>query len=262
MIETIIEVIILVILAFCIGIFISTASGTAATLLIPVLTIFLGYSNHNSIGTSLAFDSFIGLTAGLIYLKNKKIDLKSSAILVLFGVTGSIIGSQFTTQAPETGLKIFFAFFLLFIGFNFARRGIRKNVEYFNKKIKFSFLRKNKTFSFILLGVLVGVMSGFSGLGSGRTIAVILIFVLAYDFHTAVGTSLIMMFFIAGTGALNHAYNGGIMYDTLAVLVIPGLLGSLIGSKYANKIDEDKLARIAGLIIFTFGLIIFLNALF
>jgi uncharacterized protein len=256
-----IEILILVLISLGIGIFVSTASGTAATLLIPILTIVLGYKTHNAIGTTLAIDSMMGLTAGLIYLKNKNVDLKSSAFLILFGVTGSIIGSQFTSKAPEVGLKLFIGIFILFVGFNFARNGVKKNVEYINKKLKFNFFKEHKFLSFLFMGILVGFISGFSGLGGGRIIAVILIFVIGYSFHKAVGTSLFMMFFIAGTGAVSHGIQGEILLDKLPFLVIPAIIGALIGSKYANKIDEDKLARIAGVIIFSFGIIIIVNSL-
>ncbi len=256
------EIFILILISLGIGIFVSTASGTAATLLIPILTILFRYKTHDAIGTTLALDSIMGLTAGLMYLKNKNVDLKSSAFLILFGITGSVIGSQFTSSAPEAGLKLFIGIFILFVGFNFARRGVRKNVDFVNKKLKFSFFKKNKFLSFLIFGVLVGIISGFSGLGGGRIIAVLLIFVIGYSFHKAIGTSLFMMFFIAGTGAISHGIKGEILLGKLPFLIIPGVIGALIGSKYANKIDEDKLARIAGVIIFSFGVIIIINSLF
>jgi len=81
---------------FVSGIFVGAASGTAASLMIPILTVFMGFPLYRSIGTSLFVDCMIGVTAGMVFLKNKNIDIKSSKILIITGVTGAVVGSQFT----------------------------------------------------------------------------------------------------------------------------------------------------------------------
>lgn len=260
MIELGLPLILLTIVGFCIGIFISTASGTAATLLIPLLTLGLGHSTPQSIGTSLALDSIIAGTAAVIYIKHKQIDLKSTAVLVCFGIIGSLLGSQFTTSAPETVLKIIIGCFLVFIGFSFARKGVKKNITYLQRNIKITFLQNHTMVSLLILGLIVGTMSGFIGIGGGRIITIILIFILGYRFHQAVGTSLIIMFFIAGTGAISHGLQQDILPSIIGLLSIPVFIGTVLGSMYANQIDEVKLSRIAGIIIFIFGLTIIITA--
>lgn len=261
MLDPILSIIILAIIGFCIGIFISTASGTAATILIPILTIGFGYSTSDSIGTSLAIDCIIAFTAAVIYIKHKQIDLKSTSILVLFGILGSLIGSQFTTSAPENLLKIVIGFFLIFIGFTFARRGIKQNMSAIQDTINFAALQKHTFLSLFILGLLVGTISGFVGIGGGRMITIILIFILGYRFHQAVGTSLIIMFFIAGTGAISHGVKQELVTTIFGILLIPVIIGTILGSRYANQINEVKLSRIAGVIIFLFGIIIIITSL-
>lgn len=249
-------IVLLLLFGFGSGIFVGTAAGTAASFLIPGLTILIGYSTHEAIGTSLAVDCIIGIIAGYTFIKNKYVNLKSSFLLVIAGILGSLIGSSFTSKAPEWILNIAIGCFLLFIGFNFVRKGVKKNVNVIEEKINFSFFRHHHLFSFLLLGSIIGVMSGFIGIGGSRMLSLILIFVMGYSLHQAIGTSLVMMVFIAGSGAINHGFHGEIVIPAFFILAISATIGAFIGSHLANKINEERLARIVGIIIFLLGLII------
>jgi len=82
---------------------------------------------------------------------------------------------------------------------------------------------------------------------------------LGFSLHQAIGTSLIMMIFIAGTGALSHGFNEDINVTGLFLIGLFAAIGSYIGSHYASTVNEDTLARIVGIIIFVLGIIIILN---
>lgn len=260
MIDPILTIILLIFVGLGIGIFISTSSGTSATILIPVLTIGLGYSPSYSIGTTLAIDTIIAITAAVFYLRYQQINVKSITVLVTFGILGSILGSQYTSEAPESILKVIIGIFLIIIGYNFARRGVQQSFGNLQHKIHIKVLRKNKNFSLLILGLIVGTISGFVGIGGGRMITIILLFILGYHFHQAVGTSLVIMIFIAGTGAISHGLQAEILFHILAILIIPVIVGTILGSNYANKINEEKLSRVAGFIILLFGMIIFISS--
>jgi len=252
-------IVILLLFGFGSGLFVGTAAGTAASFLIPGLTILLGYSTHEAIGTSLAVDCVIGIIAGYTFIKNKYVNLKSVFLLVVAGVLGSILGSTFTSEAPEGILNIMIGFFLLFIGFNFIRNGIKKNVDGLEQKINFSFFRNHHLFSFLLLGGIIGGLSGFIGIGGSRMLSLILIFVMGYSLHQAVGTSLVMMVFIAGSGAVNHGFQGEIVFSAFLILGLSAGIGAFLGSQLASKINEELLARIVGSFIFLLGVIIMIK---
>ncbi|MEF8879523.1 MAG: sulfite exporter TauE/SafE family protein [Candidatus Thermoplasmatota archaeon] len=262
MLDSIIEILILVFFAMGVGVFVSTAAGTSGTLLIPFLTIFFGYSAYKVIGSSLTVDCIIGVVAGLIYLKNEDIEIRPTLLLPLFGVIGALIGSQFTSSTPEFGLKVLIGVALIFIGVNFVIKGVRKNVDYLHSKLDFQYFKRHKTFSFVFLGIIVGFISGFIGLGGSRMIAFVLIFVMGYGFRESVGMSMIMMIFIAGTGAISHSLGGEINFIIVVIAGVGAATGALIGSNFAHRIDEEKLSRIAGLIIAFIGLFMIIKTFF
>ncbi|MBR3132821.1 MAG: sulfite exporter TauE/SafE family protein [Clostridia bacterium] len=73
------------------------------TVLIFLLTLFGGLSQHFSQGTNLIFFIPTSIVAIYINYKNKNIDFKCSLYVILFGVLGSIIRWNF-------GNKSFFFF--------------------------------------------------------------------------------------------------------------------------------------------------------
>ena len=64
------------------GLFVGIVSGTSGTIMIPCLTIFIGYSVHSVFGTSLLIDCVIGGAAGLILPRNGNVDFKLVIVLV------------------------------------------------------------------------------------------------------------------------------------------------------------------------------------
>jgi len=255
-------IILLIVCGFGSGVFVSLSSGTAISIMIPCLTILLSYSIYLAIGTSLIVDCVIGAVAGIIFLKNGNVDLRSGFLLAITGIVGALIGSRFTGGTPGSGLGAFIAIFLIITGVNFIIKGIQKPIDFIEKKLTLKFFKKNKVPFLIFFGLIIGMVSGFSGMGGSRMVAIVLIFILGYNIHTAIGTSLIMMVFIAGSGAIGHAINSEVIYEAALILVPAAALGALSGSLVANRINEDKLGRIVGVIIIILGVIILYNTFF
>lgn len=238
------------------GLSVGMGSGTAGPIIIPCLTLLAGVSIHQAIGTSLLVDCVIGGVAGFLFFLNGHVNLRTAALLVIPGVTGGLLGSHFTAAASESGLNAFLGLLLLMLGVNFIINGIQKNLDFVQNRVRFKWFKKHKILFFIVFGFLLGALSGFLGIGVGAIIALTLIFVVQYDIHTAIGTSLVIMTFIAGSGALGHLFNGEITFGVAWTALISAGLGAASGSFFANKINADFLGRCIGAVILIFGIII------
>ena len=248
---------VLLIAGFASGLFVSICSGTVAGYMIPTLTVFLGKSIHKSIGTSLFIDSIVALIAGLVFLRNGKIKLKPVILILVSSVIGGFIGSFFTSSVPETGLTIYIGVMLLLFGINVLYNGVQKNVDFVKSKYSFSFFKKYKIPLFVISGFITGIMSGFTGFGGSFFIAIGLIFILDYDLHTAIGTSLLVMFFLAASASIGHIIKDNFLLDAALIAGIAALFGAALGSFISNKINEEKLGKIIGLIMLLLGIAIF-----
>ena len=89
-----------------------------------------------------------------------------------------------------------------------------------------------------------------TGLAGGVLMLMVLTMVLGMDTKLAVGTSSLVMTLVALTGAVSHVGMGA------QVELLPGLvvtiactLAAMISAKFANRVDEKTLNRVAGLVL-------------
>ena len=86
------------------------------TLLIPILTIFLGIEQHLAQGINLIVFVPMSLFALIIHCKNKLVDFKVGIPIILSGIITSICGSLLATKLNNDILRKLFGGFLLLVG--------------------------------------------------------------------------------------------------------------------------------------------------
>jgi hypothetical protein len=82
----------------------------------------------------------------------------------------------------------------------------------------------------VLLGFLVGLVSGATGIGGGTLLAPFLMFVLKVDPFVSVGTDLFVSVVTKGVGSLIHKRAGNVEMSSIVPLCIAGLLGAIGGA--------------------------------
>ena len=103
-----------------IGILAGVLSGLVGVgggiIMVPLLVMFFGFNQHEAQGTSLAVLA-VPVTAVAVfnYYKEGQINLKYAAIIALFFVLGSIVGSKFALTLDQKVLKKIFAVVLVVI---------------------------------------------------------------------------------------------------------------------------------------------------
>ena len=103
-----------------IGILAGVLSGLVGVgggiIMVPLLVMFFGFNQHEAQGTSLAVLA-VPVTAVAVfnYYKEGQINLKYAAIIAVFFVLGSIVGSKFALTLDQKVLKKIFAVVLIVI---------------------------------------------------------------------------------------------------------------------------------------------------
>jgi len=103
-----------------IGILAGVLSGLVGVgggiIMVPLLVMFFSFNQHEAQGTSLAVLA-VPVTAVAVYnyYKAGQINLKYAAIIAVFFVLGSIVGSKFALTLDQKTLKKIFAVVLLLI---------------------------------------------------------------------------------------------------------------------------------------------------
>ena len=86
------------------------------TLLIPILTIFLGFAQKNAQGINLIAFIPMSLVALVIHMKNKLVDFRVGIPIICSGLLFSVGGSYLASLLNNDILKKIFAVFLLLVG--------------------------------------------------------------------------------------------------------------------------------------------------
>ncbi len=103
-----------------IGILAGVLSGLVGVgggiIMVPLLVMFFSFNQHEAQGTSLAVLA-VPVTAVAVfnYYKAGQINLKYAAVIAVFFVVGSIVGSKFALTLDQKLLKKIFAVVLLVI---------------------------------------------------------------------------------------------------------------------------------------------------
>lgn len=86
------------------------------TLLIPIMTLFLGIDQHLSQAINLLVFIPTGILAVIIHAKNKLIDFKMFFILIIPAVCSAVGFAFLANQLESNVLKIIFGIFLICVG--------------------------------------------------------------------------------------------------------------------------------------------------
>jgi uncharacterized protein len=108
----------LIILGICAGILSSMVGIGGGIVIVPVLVMAFGLSQHSAQGTTLAMLSFpVALIGAVNYYKKGFVDWRFALILAVGFVIGGYIGSKIALDMPEKSVKRFFACLMLVVAF-------------------------------------------------------------------------------------------------------------------------------------------------
>lgn len=86
------------------------------TLLIPILTIFLGFAQKNAQAINLLVFVPMAIVSLIIHIKNKLVDFRVGIPVILSGIIFSIGGSIITNLIDNGVMRKIFGGFLLIVG--------------------------------------------------------------------------------------------------------------------------------------------------
>jgi hypothetical protein len=111
------------------------------------------------------------------------------------------------------------------------------------------------TFLYILLGLMVGVLSGIVGIGGGIMIVPALVYLFHMTQHKAQGTSIAALLAPAGALAFWEYYKAGNVDIKAGALIALGfLVGGYFGGLWAQHLSELVLRRVFGTLLVIIGI--------
>ncbi|MDD3430359.1 MAG: sulfite exporter TauE/SafE family protein, partial [Oscillospiraceae bacterium] len=177
-----------------------------------------------------------------MWAREKNVDTRTGTPLAIGAALGGLAGKQLFGKladlfANPNTVGAVQAACLLFITLG--------TLIYTLKADKIHTHQVRKVMPCIIIGTVLGLCSGFLGIGGGPINLVVLYFFFSMDTKTAAGNSLYIILFSQTASFLNTIFTGSIPQVTLITLilmVIGGILGGLAG-RTLNKKLTDKATR-------------------
>jgi uncharacterized membrane protein YfcA len=217
-----------------VGLSLGLVGGGGSILAVPLLVYLVGVSSpHVAIGTS-AIAVAATATANLAFhARARNVKWRCALILSAAGVVGAFLGSSVGKAIDGQRLLALFAVLMMVVAVLMVRSqgivgdsSVRLSRENFPKLVSFGFA--------------VGALSGFFGIGGGFLIVPALVIATGMPILNAVGSSLVAVTAFGLTTAANYALSGLVDWTLAALFVVGGILGGLLGARFANMLAGRK----------------------
>lgn len=217
-----------------------------------MLLYLVGLSPHSAIGTGAlavsasAFVNFAG------HARVGNVRWAPAATFAVSGVLGAVLGSSVGKGLDGQRLIVWFAGMMIFIGVLMLKT--RKNCDGVHASMTPPIIAK-----VIVVGLAVGVLAGFFGIGGGVLIVPGLILATGMPMINAIGTSLLAVGAFGLATALNYATSGMVDWPVAGEFISGSFVGGWLGMRTAGHLAHQRntLNRVfAGLVFVVAGYIL------
>jgi uncharacterized membrane protein YfcA len=253
-----IELILIACVALVIGLSLGILGSGGAILTVPALIYIVGQDEKVAIASSLAIVGLIALTGAVKYQQNKVIHWPVVWQFGLPSMLSSYVAAGFSVYFSGSQQIILFAVIMMLAAFSM----LRNNTHLSHPSIVSSF-----SIRLIVIGGVVGCISGLVGVGGGFLIVPALLAFTGISMARAVATSLVIITLQSVTGFIKYysiADQQGLIFDwpVIALVALVGAISSILGQRISMGIPQDKLKRIFALFLLIMSVFILSKSTF
>lgn len=244
--------------------------------IIPLLTLGLGFDMRFAVGSALVTSIATSSGAATAYIREGITNVRIGMFLEIATTIGAVVGALVAMYLPVNIIMLIYGVVLVFSATMMVRKkNIDGNIllpaDPLAKKMKLNgtypadneikhYNVHNVAGGFSLMG-LAGVLSGILGIGSGALKVLAMDTVMKIPFKVSTTTSNFMVGVTAAASAVIYLQRGYID-PVLALPIVPGvILGAFIGSKILMKINVKILRTIFAILISLLAVEMFIRGL-
>lgn len=230
-----------------IGLVVGTVGGGGAILALPVLVYLLDEPVGPASTASLIVVALAASVGAGTQALRQNVDLRFAVTFSVPAAVGALLGTVLNHQVSPRALLLAFVPLMAAAGAATWRRARGETASDEPAPVAV------RPVAVAVTGGLVGVLTGFFGVGGGFVIVPVLTLWFGFGFHRAVGTSLVIIA-LTGVAALGSHLAVGTALDvpvtaTLAASTMVGaLVGSLIGGRMPQRLLGQAFALVVGAI--------------
>lgn len=207
----------------------------------PILVYILGQGVHEATTASLVIVTAGALAGGYGYSRRGQVCWRHAITFTVGALPGVIAGTVLGDVVSGTALIIAFAIVMLAAaGATWRKAGLSEGDDAGSGSVVPSLLPGRE----LAAGVLIGVMTGFFGVGGGFLIVPTLALYLGFSMRMAIGTSLMIVVTISVMGLVAHLVAGrDFDVAVTGVMTLSCVAGGFIGGLIGNAVSQRALGR-------------------
>jgi uncharacterized membrane protein YfcA len=228
-----------------IGLSLGLTGAGGSILTLPVLVYLAGIPPKQAVGLSLLIVGTAALVGAWQRARAGEVHFKAAGMFVISGVVGAALGAKLTPLLSSSALMITFAVLMVVVAVRMltsGNSGLQPAPECHPLRC-------------LTAGAVVGVLTGFLGVGGGFLLMPALVKFARLPLRIATGTSLAIIACNSASGFASHLGEAPIPWLLAAVFAGIAGAGVLVGGRIASRLPE-KLLRQA------FALLVLLTAAF
>ena len=219
-------------LAVLIGLSLGTLGSGGSIITMPVLVYVAGIPAHDAVGMSLVIVGTTAAAGSVLHARRDGIDARVAAIFAMTGAAGAFAGARATHLVSGEWLMAIFGGLMLLAGWRMLAPGAAASSR-----------RDPSIPECTGIGLVVGVLTGFLGVGGGFLIVPALVLAAGLDMKRAVPTSLAIIACNAAGGFVGQLRYAAIDWALTAAFLAFALAGMAGGSFVARRVTADGLKR-------------------
>lgn len=253
-----------------IGISLGMIGSGGSILTVPVLVYLMHISPLVATTSSLFIVGITSLVGGIRAYSNKLVDFKAITEFGIPSIFSIFIARHYLLPAlpdhlfnigklvinRDGFLMIIFAVLMFAASITMIRYSETDNVETGEPE------KNHRTLPLVVLGLTIGIITGFLGAGGGFLIIPALVIFLKLPMKTAVGTSLVIIAINSLFGFLFSLRQFEYNWTILVLFTLFAVTGIFIGSKIAEKISAASLKKGFGWFVLVMGIYILVKEIF
>ena len=228
--------------------FVVALLGTSVGLILgsirlPVLLLFSS-SPAAGAGANVGISAVAAATAATTHVRRGTVDWKLAAWMAPASIVGAIIGGYASGRLPGDVLLTVIGIVLVYFGVTGLVR----------RKPSTAAASRHPVRDAAAWGLGIGVLGGLVGLILGTLRVPALVRHLGVPAHRAVGTNLVVGFWLGVAGVLGHL-SAGIDWGLFAVGAAASIPGAMIGSRLTGRLSERQLLDAIGVVLVVVGVL-------
>lgn len=248
-------------LGFLIGISLGALGGGGSILAVPALVYAAGQTPKHATTTSLVLVAITAVLGMVPHWRAGRVRFGAGTIFGLAGIGGSLLGSHWNKSTNPDVLLLAFSALMMIAAYAMWRRRrtapdpVLRSLSAATAPVRSGVhVEPRVVLKVLVAGTLVGLLTGFFGVGGGFVIVPAMVIALGFTMPEAVGTSLLVITINSVVALSTRLEAGAIEWGTVVPFTVASLIGVVVGSRLASTRDPRSLESwFVGLLVVVAG---------